>query len=130
MVLGRATRADRGIRATTVAASMSAWTVCVPALLLIDVDHFKAFNDTFGHQPGDHALAAIATCIDSCVRRAGDCAARYGGEEFAVLLPGMSAEEALVVAEDIRTGVERLRPEPVMLTVSAGVASLAPTAAM
>jgi PleD family two-component response regulator len=47
-----------------------------------------------------------------------------------VLLPGMSAEEALVVAEDIRTGVERLRPEPVMLTVSAGVASLAPTAAM
>jgi diguanylate cyclase (GGDEF)-like protein len=100
------------------------------ALLLIDADHFKVFNDTFGHQPGDHALAAIASCIDSAVRRAGDCAARYGGEEFAVLLPGRSADEALAVAESIRTGVERLRPEPVTLTVSVGVVSLTPTAAM
>jgi diguanylate cyclase (GGDEF)-like protein len=100
------------------------------ALLLIDADHFKAFNDTFGHQPGDHALAAIASCIDSSVRRSGDCAARYGGEEFAVLLPGMSADEALVIAESIRTGVERLRPEPITLTVSIGLASLTPTPAM
>jgi diguanylate cyclase (GGDEF)-like protein len=100
------------------------------ALLLIDVDHFKAFNDAFGHQPGDQALIAIAGCIEGSVRRAGDCAARYGGEEFAVLLPGQSAEEALVVAEIIRRAVEQLPADPIMLTVSVGVASLTPTAAV
>jgi diguanylate cyclase (GGDEF)-like protein len=100
------------------------------ALLLIDADHFKAFNDAFGHQPGDHALIAIAGCIERSVRRAGECAARYGGEEFAVLLPGRSAEEALVVAETIRSGVEQLPADPIVLTVSVGVASLTPTAAM
>ena len=58
------------------------------ALLMIDADHFKAYNDTFGHQAGDQVLVGIAICISDSVRRAGDCAARYGGEEFAVLLPG------------------------------------------
>ncbi len=100
------------------------------ALLLVDADHFKAFNDAFGHQPGDQALIAIAGCIESSVRRAGECAARYGGEEFAVLLPGLSAEEAFIVAETIRSSVEQLPPDPIMLTVSIGVASLMPTAAM
>jgi diguanylate cyclase (GGDEF)-like protein len=100
------------------------------ALLLIDADYFKAFNDAFGHQPGDQALIAIAGCIEASVRRAGDCAARYGGEEFAVLLPGLSAEEAHIVAETIRGGVEQLPAAPICLTVSIGVASLTPTAAM
>jgi diguanylate cyclase (GGDEF)-like protein len=100
------------------------------ALLLIDVDHFKAFNDTFGHQPGDYALATIAGCIDNSARRAGDCAARYGGEEFAVLLPDMQAEDALSVAETIRLAVEALHPEQITLTVSVGVASLPAGAAM
>ena len=101
------------------------------ALLLVDVDHFKAFNDTFGHQPGDFAgLIAIAASIDDLVRRAGDCAARYGGEEFAVLLPGMRAEDALTVAETIRRKVEALHPELITLTVSVGVASLPPGSAM
>jgi diguanylate cyclase (GGDEF)-like protein len=100
------------------------------ALLLIDADHFKAFNDAFGHQPGDQALIAIAGCVEGSVRRAGDCAARYGGEEFAVLLPELSAEEALAVAEIIRRGVEQLPADPIALTVSVGVASLTPTAAM
>jgi diguanylate cyclase (GGDEF)-like protein len=100
------------------------------ALLLIDADHFKAFNDAFGHQPGDQALIAIARCIEISVRRAGECAARYGGEEFAVLLPGLSAEEALTIAETIRSGVEQLAHDPVVLTISVGIASLTPTAAM
>src|SRR4029077_11062914 len=56
------------------------------SLLMIDADHFKAFNDRFGHQAGDQLLLGVAICITDSVRRAGDCAARYGGEEFAVLL--------------------------------------------
>ena len=65
------------------------------ALLMIDADHFKAYNDTYGHQAGDQVLVGIAICISDSVRRAGDCAARYGGEEFAVLLPGCRTLDAL-----------------------------------
>lgn len=100
------------------------------AMLLIDADHFKSFNDTFGHQPGDHALIAIAKCIATSVHRAGDCAARYGGEEFAVLLPGNSASDAYKIAETIRGKVEQLRADGSSLTISIGVASLIPTVAM
>jgi diguanylate cyclase (GGDEF)-like protein len=100
------------------------------AVLLIDADHFKMFNDTYGHQPGDQALMSIADCIGGSVNRAGDCAARYGGEEFAVLLPGTSAEDALVVAERIRLRVEQLPAEPGKLTVSIGIASLTPLVTM
>src|SRR5271156_2381834 len=75
------------------------------ALLMIDADHFKAYNDTFGHQAGDQVLVGVAICISDSVQRAGDCAARYGGEEFAVLLPGLSPAEALAVAEAIRLKV-------------------------
>ena len=77
------------------------------ALLMIDADHFKVYNDTFGHQAGDQVLVGIAICISDSVRRAGDCAARYGGEEFAVLLPGCRPTEALVVAETIRLKVQQ-----------------------
>src|SRR5205085_1599666 len=76
------------------------------ALLMIDADHFKAYNDSFGHQAGDQALVSIAICISDSVRRAGDCAARYGGEEFAVLLPGLAAMDAL------RDGAQAPDPEP------------------
>lgn len=100
------------------------------ALLLIDADHFKSFNDTFGHQPGDHALIAIAKCIANSVHRAGDCAARYGGEEFAVLLPGNSADDAYKIAETIRGKVEQLRADGAALTISIGIASLTPTMTM
>ena len=58
------------------------------ALLMIDADHFKTYNDQFGHQAGDAALATLAHCIQSTAQRASDVCARYGGEEFAVLLPG------------------------------------------
>jgi diguanylate cyclase (GGDEF)-like protein len=64
------------------------------------------------------------------VRRASECAARYGGEEFAVLLPGLSAEQAFTVAETIRCRVAQLPADPIVLTVSIGVASLTPTAAL
>lgn len=100
------------------------------ALLLIDADNFKQFNDTFGHQPGDQALVAIAGCIQASAIRAGDCAARYGGEEFAVLLPGVSAEEALIVAERIRVRVAELPSDPGALSVSIGVASMEPLVTM
>jgi diguanylate cyclase (GGDEF)-like protein len=96
------------------------------ALLMIDADHFKTFNDTLGHQAGDEVLIGIAICISDTVRRAGDCAARYGGEEFAVLLPDMSPAEALVVAETIRLKVEQWSGEAAITTVSIGAASLIP----
>jgi diguanylate cyclase (GGDEF)-like protein len=96
------------------------------ALLMIDADHFKTYNDTFGHQAGDEVLVGIAICISDSVRRAGDCAARYGGEEFAILLPGLSPAEAFGVAETIRHKVEQWCGESAITTVSIGVASLVP----
>jgi diguanylate cyclase (GGDEF)-like protein len=100
------------------------------ALLMIDADHFKSYNDTFGHQAGDQMLIGIAICISDSVRRAGDCAARYGGEEFAVLLPGLSASEAVAVAETIRLKVRQWSDGPTVTTVSIGIASLTPSAGM
>jgi diguanylate cyclase (GGDEF)-like protein len=93
------------------------------AVLMIDADHFKVYNDTFGHQAGDEVLIGIAICISDSLRRAGDCGARYGGEEFAVLLPALSAAEALVVAETIRLKVQQWSEHT---SVSIGVASLTP----
>ncbi|OAF08300.1 diguanylate cyclase [Bradyrhizobium centrolobii] len=98
------------------------------ALLMIDADHFKAYNDTFGHQAGDQVLVGIAICISDSVRRAGDCAARYGGEEFAVLLQNTSATDAFKVAEMIRGKVQGWSDDQAASTVSCGVASLVPTA--
>jgi diguanylate cyclase (GGDEF)-like protein len=100
------------------------------ALMMIDADHFKSYNDTFGHQAGDQVLVGIAICISDSVRRAGDCAARFGGEEFAVLLPGLSAVEAVRVAETIRLKVEQWSEDPKVTTVSIGVASMTPSGAM
>jgi diguanylate cyclase (GGDEF)-like protein len=97
------------------------------ALLMIDADHFKAFNDTFGHQAGDAALVEIAGCIAGHAQRASDCAARYGGEEFALVLPGLLLAEAIELGERIRTQVEKL-DIGAAVTVSIGVASLQPNA--
>ena len=96
------------------------------ALLMIDADHFKTFNDTFGHQAGDEVLVGIAICISDSVRRAADCAARYGGEEFAVLLPDMLPKQAFMVAETIRLKVEQWCGDNAITTVSIGVASMVP----
>jgi diguanylate cyclase (GGDEF)-like protein len=101
------------------------------ALLMIDADHFKAYNDAHGHQAGDAALGSIAACIASGARRATDFCARYGGEEFAVLLPGETIEGALLMAEEIRASVLSLRAQQqgrpdISPTVSVGVASMTP----
>jgi len=77
-------------------------------LLMIDVDHFKAFNDRHGHHGGDEALRTVAQVIGSNIRRPADLAARYGGEEFAVVLPHTDAKGAWVIAEHIRSSVEHL----------------------
>jgi len=100
------------------------------SLLLIDADHFKAYNDTHGHQAGDQVLVGIAICISDSVKRAGDCAARYGGEEFAVLLPDMAAAEALAVAEIIRRKVEGWSDDATPSTVSVGIAGITPEAGL
>lgn len=78
------------------------------ALLFIDVDHFKLFNDTYGHGRGDDCLAAVAGVLADAVRRPGDLAARYGGEEFVVLLPDTELGGARDVAERILAGVDAL----------------------
>lgn len=76
------------------------------SLLFIDIDHFKRFNDTYGHATGDEVLAMVAERIRSGTRRAVDLTARYGGEEFAVVLPNTSLDGAVKVAETIRKRVE------------------------
>ena len=100
------------------------------ALLMIDVDHFKAFNDEFGHLQGDTCLRSVAGTIAGLVRRPGDLVARYGGEEFAVLLPGTDLAGAAVLAEAMRAAVMALAlhhlAEYGMVTVSVGVAALWP----
>jgi diguanylate cyclase len=76
------------------------------SMLLIDIDHFKKFNDTHGHQIGDDVLRLIAQGLKESVNGQA-LAARYGGEEFAVLLPNSDLDGAKVVAEDIRTAISR-----------------------
>ncbi|GAB2963944.1 GGDEF domain-containing protein [Saccharothrix stipae] len=96
-------------------------------LFMIDVDHFKDINDTHGHQTGDLVLRRIAAALESTVRR-GDAVGRFGGEEFAVLLPGVEHEEAVAVAERMRSEVHRVLVDVgdggtvAGLTVSIGIA--------
>lgn len=93
------------------------------SLLLADIDHFKHFNDTNGHQAGDRCLRDVATLLDSVVQRAGDQVARYGGEEFAAMLPETDAEGAGKIAERMRLAVERLETGGGRVTISIGVAT-------
>ncbi|MGE5384689.1 MAG: GGDEF domain-containing protein [Betaproteobacteria bacterium] len=102
------------------------------ALILLDVDHFKHFNDHYGHIAGDHCLQAIAGALIQAGQRAGELAARYGGEEFIVLLPGTTLEEALRCVHRIQREVAALaiphaETSPGIVTVSLGVASLVPS---
>jgi len=78
------------------------------ALVMLDVDHFKTFNDRYGHQTGDACLVRVAHALAAAVRRGGDLAARYGGEEFAIVLPNTGASEARRVGETLRGAVEAL----------------------
>ncbi|MGF6939193.1 diguanylate cyclase (GGDEF)-like protein [Paraburkholderia sp. UCT70] len=83
-------------------------TGSVLSLLFVDIDHFKAYNDTYGHQAGDVALTAVARCIRRVIQRPGDCVGRYGGEEFVVVLPDTDAAGAGVVGENIRVAIGEL----------------------
>ena len=104
------------------------------SLLMIDVDYFKHFNDTYGHVGGDECLRQIAAGLKTQMRRAGDIIARYGGEEFVVILPQTDVETAEKLAETLRKSVEDLRVEHFgiesehVVTVSIGVATIIPTA--
>jgi diguanylate cyclase (GGDEF)-like protein len=83
----------------------------VLSLLFVDIDRFKGYNDTYGHQAGDDTLAAVARCIADNIRRPADSAARYGGEEFIVVLPDTSAVGASLIAEKIRSAICACRIE-------------------
>jgi len=94
------------------------------SLLLLDIDHFKQYNDNFGHLEGDKVLVKISQLIKSCLRKL-DTAYRYGGEEFTVILPETSCEEAELVAERIRTTIqtEKFKPrnaKDLSITISIG----------
>lgn len=99
------------------------------SLILIDVDCFKAYNDTYGHQAGDQCLKKIAGLIKSHTKRALDLAARFGGEEFAVIMPNTTLTGAVNVAENIRKDIENSRiahaasSVSVSVTISLGVAA-------
>lgn len=102
------------------------------ALVLADIDAFKAYNDTVGHAAGDDCLRAVADVIRDAAGRAGDLAARYGGEEFVLLLPGLDLAAAHAFAERLRVACEaRALPHPAssvgpVVTVSVGVAAWVP----
>lgn len=102
------------------------------ALVFVDVDHFKPFNDTYGHQEGDAVLARVGATLRACLRRPGDLAARYGGEEFVLLLPGTHEEGAIEVARQVRRAISGLGiPHAASstsdhITASLGVAAVIP----
>jgi diguanylate cyclase (GGDEF)-like protein len=103
------------------------------ALLILDIDHFKAYNDHYGHQAGDMCLQKVAEVLASIVSRAGDTLARYGGEEFVVLLPESTQGAALAIAETIRSQISaaalpHLKSDFHIVSVSIGVRSVTPTA--
>ena len=91
------------------------------SLVLLDIDHFKALNDSWGHQVGDDVLRAVAGALAAECRER-DLAARWGGEEFVVLLPGCGSVQALLIAERLRR-VVAVAPGPAAVTTSAGVAT-------
>lgn len=113
------------------------WTRCARekqflAIILCDVDHFKAYNDTYGHQAGDGCLIQVAQAMRLSIKRPADLAARYGGEEFALILPNTDDRGAIEVAESIRQQVKLLKIDHVKssvsdrVTLSLGVASIIP----
>jgi diguanylate cyclase (GGDEF)-like protein len=105
---------------------------CRPlALLMVDIDHFKLFNDRYGHVRGDTCLSAVGETLSLVALHEAVLVARYGGEEFAVLLPGLNTARATALGEQARRAIEDLlishaeAPRGVV-TISVGVASLVP----
>lgn len=103
------------------------------ALILCDIDYFKNYNDTYGHQEGDDCLIEIAQTLKNSVKRPADLVARYGGEEFVLILPNTDCEGAMFVAEEIRTQVRKLKITHVnsavssYVTLSIGISSVVPS---
>jgi diguanylate cyclase (GGDEF)-like protein len=119
----------------------SAWRACLRsgsplALAMIDIDHFKCMNDTYGHQAGDTCLMAVASTLKALMGRPHDLVARYGGEEFLCLFPSTDRVGAQAKAEELRQAVQALRipnegaNAALVVTVSIGVAATTPTAEM
>ena len=107
------------------------WSV---ALIMLDVDRFKPYNDTYGHQAGDNVLKTIAAILKDHARRSCDIAARYGGEEFTLVLPHTDIYSAYSIADSIRRQIEDMRvPHPTgptgVVTASLGVTAVVPTVA-
>lgn len=104
------------------------------SVLMIDVDHFKHFNDTYGHHSGDDCLKQISSTIHSLLNRPGDLIARYGGEEFIVILPDTHGKGAEIIANTVRSKIEDLGifhgdiPTGNCVTISVGIAAMVPTA--
>ena len=102
------------------------------SVVLADVDHFKSFNDLYGHEAGDRVLQQVARAMNDVVRRAADFFARYGGEEFVAVLPGTDSAGAVVVAERMREAVAALAiphegaAETGLVTMSLGVSTVVP----
>ncbi|WP_116809524.1 GGDEF domain-containing protein [Steroidobacter cummioxidans] len=105
------------------------------AILLIDVDHFKAYNDYYGHQAGDGSLRQIAECLQSIVRGPLDVLSRYGGEEFVAMLFDVDSDQAMAIADRARRSVHELGIEhrgsrtSATITISIGVAVIEPSPA-
>ncbi len=105
------------------------------SVILLDVDHFKDFNDVHGHLAGDACLREIATALAGCTQRSSDLLARFGGEEFAAVLPRTDLASALLLAESMRAAIERLAlpagpPQNAnVMTISAGAACITPATA-
>jgi diguanylate cyclase (GGDEF)-like protein/PAS domain S-box-containing protein len=103
------------------------------SLIVLDVDHFKLYNDTLGHAAGDACLQKVAAALQAHALRPTDLAARYGGEEFVLLFAETAAGDAAALAESIRASIEALRlpnprsPTSQWMTVSIGVATMSPT---
>lgn len=96
------------------------------ALIMVDIDHFKEVNDTYGHQTGDLVLKGVAMLLRRAVRR-GDLVARYGGEEFVVVLTNVRPKLVIVIAERLRDAIEKARfkapnGEWIGVTASFGIA--------
>jgi diguanylate cyclase (GGDEF)-like protein len=102
------------------------------ALIMLDIDYFKKYNDRYGHAQGDECLKKVARTLDQLMQRPGDLFARYGGEEFSVILPGVNQGGALTMAEKMRNRVESLNIEHAdslvapFVTISLGAAHIVP----
>jgi diguanylate cyclase (GGDEF)-like protein len=103
------------------------------SLILCDIDYFKLYNDTYGHQDGDRCLQQVAQAISKAIKRPADLVARYGGEEFAIILPNTSINGAIHLAQQIRLQIQALQlphinsPVDIYITMSLGVASCIPS---